>query len=459
MKYVFIVLAIIEILYVFKRRLDFLSIGAIGHLIYNYYCAIGEVYIASHESVNVNYYASDVKTGTYVLIILQIVIMIVAMFLYDNKMNSKKQKKQKVPLVVDAFSDKDRTTLFTLSCGVSILITIYNIIRIGPSNLNADKSYIWEQVGGLYIVGIWLGFAAFAYGIKNKKYILAVGGGIPVLLHFFFGSRAYFAAGVVVILVCYGEKIKNSLIAHFKLYTGAGIMAIFVIAYKKMYILFRQGDFVGAINVLFLPETYEYVFKLGEPRIVLANLNYIIDNNIKLDSGDIVDRIISIIPFLNDFFSSEYQAMSSILRVSMNASYGLANNIWGEFWAMGSYPLSLIMFIVWIRLLIWGNSLVSRTDWTAYFWLPIISYFSFYIHRLDLVKALGNAKMCLMAALIFWIVYIFVTRDTKIYINLKKKSKRQKESPCTKKKKEDTVPEGGRSYGSKTSENLPSMGK
>ena len=422
MQYVFIVFAIIEILYVFKRGLDFLSIGAIGHLIYNYYCAIGTVFIASHESVNVNYYAADIKTGTYVLVILQIVIMIVAMFLYDNKINSKKQKKQKVSLVVDVFSDKDRTVLFTLSCAVSILITIYNIIRIGPSNLNADKSYIWEQVGGLYIVGIWLGFASFAYGIRNKKYTLVIGGGIPFLLHFFFGSRAYFAAGVIIILVYYGEKIKNSLITHFKLYAGAGIMAIFVIAYKKMYLLFRQGDFMGAINVLFLPETYEYVFKLGEPRIVLANLNYIIDNNIKLDFGDIVDRIISIIPFLNDFLSSEYQAMSSILRISMNASYGLANNIWGEFWAMGSYPLALIMFIIWIRLLMWGNTLISRTDWTAYFWLPIVSYFSFYIHRLDLVKALSNAKMCLMAILMFWIISVLATQDTKIHISLKRKT-------------------------------------
>lgn len=414
MKYIFIVLSVIELIYVFCRELDFLSVGAISHFIYNYYCALGTVYISSHEKSGAYYYYTDISNAVYIIVILQIIILLAAMVLYDSQ---KRRRVQKPAFIADHFSEKTRTMIFNMSCTIALAITVYNIIRIGPSNLNADKSYIWERVSGLYIVGIWLGFAAFAYGIKNKKYILALLGAVPILLHFFFGSRAYFAAACIVVVVYFGKRMKQSIGSHLKIYAGAGVMAIFVLAYKKVYALLRQGDFLGAINVLFLPETYAYVFRLGEPRIVLANLNYIVDNHIKLGIGDIWDRVISIVPFLNDIFAPNYQSMSSILRLSMNSSYGLASNIWGEFWAMGSYPLLFIMFIAWICFLMWGNALISRNDWTAYFSLPIVAYLSFYIHRLDFVKAIGNFKMCLMAALIFLAVSIFATHNTKIYLN------------------------------------------
>lgn len=407
--------SIIEIVYVLQREFDFLSIGAIGHLIYNYYCAIGTAFVSSHEKSGAYYYYTDISKEVYIIVIFQIIILILSMVLYDNK-RIKRESKPKTALFADHLSNHAHTSIFRISCIIALGITIYNIIRIGPSNLNADKKYIWDRVSGLYITGIWLGFAAFAYGVKNKRYTLALFGSLPILLHFFFGSRAYFAAACIVVFLYYGTKIKKSLAKHFKVYAGAGVMAIFVLAYRRVYPLFREGDFLGAIAVFFLPETYEFVFRLGEPRIVLANLNYIIDNRIKLSIGDTFDRIISIIPFLNNILAPNYIAMSSILRNGMSSSYGLASNIWGEFWAIGSYPLVFIMFILWIRFLIWGNSLLSRNDWTTYFAIPAVAYLSFYIHRLDFVKAVGNLKMCLMAWLIYLAAMVLSTHNAKLYI-------------------------------------------
>ena len=417
MNYVFIAACIIMIIKVARRKLDFYSVGAICHILYNFHCAYGIVFISSHEVRNSYYYISEIDIRVYVIVLLQMAILFAAMVLHDRN-----AMKWKSPLIVDNYSDRTKDRIFTIACGIAWLIMLYNIMRIGVSNLNAEKSYIWAQISGLYVTSNWLGMAVFTYGLKNKKYILAILGAGPVLLHFFFGSRAYFAVLCIIILLLKSEKIKNSLHKNLKVYILGIFAVVFILAYKRMYTAIKAGNIIGAFQVLTDPDTYAYVLRLGEPRIVLANLNYIITNNVRLGGGDLLDRIISIVPYLNNVIRpGQYTAVSTILREDLSSTYGLASNIWGEFYALGSYFLLFFMFLLWIKMLDWGNKLIARKDWSANFYMPLVSYLAFYIHRLDFIKAIGNAKMVVMAMILFILAAIFVTKNSKITLQLRGK--------------------------------------
>ena len=415
MNYVFIAACVLMIAKLVRRRLDFYSIGAICHMIYNFHCVYGVVFISSHEVRNTYYYHSEIDLRVYLIVLVQMLLLYIAMSLNDQK----PEPIQRQAFLVDKLSDRAKYISFVLACAMAWIIMLYNVMKIGVSNLTSDKSYIWTQVSGLYITGNWLGMAVFTYGLKEKKHVLALLGMAPVLLHFFFGSRAYFAALGIVVLLIYSDHLHlNSAVLKRIWILLVGIFGfIFIFVYKRVYLLFKSGDFSSVVKTLTDPETYAYISRLGEPRIVLSNLNYIIEHNIKLNFGDLIDRIISIVPFLNNFIrQGQYRAVSSILRLNLNSSYGIASNIWGEYYALGSYPLVLLMFLLWLRMLKWGNSIFCRRDWSAMFYLPIISYLSFYIHRLDFVKIVGNIKMDVMAMILFVAASVLVTRNTVIVV-------------------------------------------
>jgi len=421
MNYVFIAACILMIIKVGRRKLDFYSVGAICHILYNFHCVYGIVFISSHEVRNSYYYYSPIDTRVYIIVLVQMAIIYAAMMI-----NDKKSKKLTPPFIVDNYADKTKERIYIIACGIAWIIMIYNIMRIGVSNLNAEKSYIWSQVSSLYVTSNWLGMAVFTYALKNKKYLLALFGAGPVLLHFFFGSRAYFAVLCIIVILVKSERIKNSFHKNFKIYILGAITLVFILAYKKMYTAIKAGNFFEAIQVLIDPDTYAYVLRLGEPRIVLANLNYIVTNNVKLGLGDLLDRIISIVPYLNNVIRpGKYVAVSTILRNDLSSTYGLASNIWGEFYALGSYFLLFVMFFLWIRMLGWGNKLITRRDWSSDFYMPLVAYFGFYIHRLDFVKAVGNAKMVVMAMILFLLAAIFVTRNFKIKLQRRGKGNRE----------------------------------
>lgn len=422
MRYIFLAACAVMVLKLLTRKTDFYSVGAICHMIYNFHCARGVVFVSSHEVRGAYYYYATIEPRAYMVILAQMLLLFVAMCMKDKLAKRPNLR----PLVIDKMSNRVRFTLFCVACLIAWIIMLVNIGRIGVSTLLLDKSKIWGKVSGLYITSNWLGMAVFAYGFKEKHYLLAALGTAPVLLHFFIGSRAYFVALSIVAFLIMTRRISNKRAFFRRLFLLLAAVAgfIFVLSYKRMLVFIKMGEFSNAFAVLKNPETYAYILRLGEPRIVLANLNYIIEHNVRLGATDWFDRIISILPFLNNLIrQNEYTPVSAILRTSMNASYGLASNIWGEFYALGSYPLIAVMYLLWLRMLRWGDALVARKDWTSAFWLPLVAYLSFYIHRLDFVKAVGNAKMVLMAIILCLISLIMMTGN--LYVSFSRAPRRR----------------------------------
>ena len=402
MKILFIILAVAMLAYVVTRRFDLLSVAIVCEVIYNIYCAAGYVFISSHERVGVKYYSSEIQSGVYVVVILQMIILFAYTFYYDRKKKRKSEDQQNS--TITRYSEKQLKTIFTCEAIIAYAILIANISRIGLSGLTADKAEVWAQTNLLYSTGQWMSMAIFAYGMRFQKYKFSFIGLIPVLVHLFIGSRAFFAVIAILFFVYHGSNLKDSFKNNVRLYI-LGFVALFLIMiYKKIFEQVKNFDIEGIRAILKDPDTYMWFFRWGEPRIVLANFNYIIENHIKLDFQAIINRIVVFIPFLDNLVASGNRLMSSIVISQLNSSYGLASNIWGEFYAIGSYPLIFVMYFIWIKIITFANDRITSNSWTMFFLMPLASYYAYYIHRMDFIKVVGNAKMVLAAAISWWAI-------------------------------------------------------
>lgn len=407
MTVIFGLLAAAMLIYLLFRKVDFLSVGIVCLLIYNCYCVTGYVYIASHEQVYVNYYEGAIDIRVYIIVIVQMLILFGVTIWYDHKIGQEERIHQ-------SFLKKnpyDLKKVFIIAGIISLLIMVANVFRIGIDNLSAPKEEIWPKTGTLYVTGLWLAMAVFTFSVRCKEYPLLLLSMPQILLHLYFGSRAYLAVIAIVFILTLSSRVNNfSFKLNLKI-VGVGLaFLIGIMAYKQIFELVKDGDIQGIVSTLLNPETYLWIFRWGEPRIVLADFNYIITENIQLSIPEIASRVCSIFPFADDlFFTNTNRLMSAIIYENLNSSYGLASNIWGEFYAMGSFPLVLIMYLVWVWLLYFGNKLLRNSSWMSYFIIPYIAYVGFYIHRMDFIKVLGNAKM-LLFAMIIWLAMAYAMK-------------------------------------------------
>lgn len=414
MEYIFLILALALLVYVFTRKFDFFSVGAICYIIYHFHMIYGIVFIASHEKVGVNLYYATIDTALYIVVYLQLLLMFVSIFIYDH-LNLNKHH-------LTTISKRNQNVLainksFLLIGILSLSFFLYDIYKIGFSNLTGNKSEVWDNISVFYIFTMWSALAVFTYSVKNKKYGLLLLSVPQVVTHLFIGSRAYFAAMVIVFLILYRDKLRGSMQANIRTYIFGGLGLLGIMVYKKIYTYVKAFDFQSVMLILADKETYLWVLRFGEPRIVLANYNYIISTNFRLEFEDIIARFISVIPFANKFVSPPNGLLlSNIFIENFNSTYGLASNFWAEGYAMFGYIGIFVFYMLWILSLLLGNILLDSQKWSKYFMIPILAYFSFYIHRMDFVKVIGNIKFLFFAMLIWIIINSLVMNYWKVKI-------------------------------------------
>lgn len=419
MKYIYIIISLIIFFYIATRKIDFFSIGAVCFIIYHSHAAYGEVYIHSCERVNYLLYEDFISDKLYLILFSQLLILLFSMVIYDC---IKKNKTEDIAYVAIKRNDNTKAIhiSFVLLGFLSLITYSAEIVRIGFENLLGDKSYVWQQAGLFYTVSLWSAMAVFSYAIKNKKIRLLIISAPQVLIHLFIGSRPYFAVIIIIMIIYYGYYMKNKLINNIKVYVIGAIGAIGIMAYKSIWMDIKAFDFIAVINTLLNKETYLWILRLGEPRIVLADYNYIINSSFRLDFSDLFVQFITIFPFANRLGNPTHDILlSSIIRNDLSASYGLASSFWAEGYAMFGYFGIYLFFITWIVMLKKGNEFIESNSWFSYFAVPIISYLAFYIHRMDYIKIVGNIKMLLFSAMIWWFINSFLTNNWIITIRRK----------------------------------------
>lgn len=412
--YIFLCVILMVILYF--RKIDILTVGSICFIIYHIYGFGNELFIHSRERAEYYLYVSRISASLHIILCLQILVLIFAILIYDFRKQKKElfnthklYNRDKHPIEIEK-------TFFILGI-ICLLYYLANVLNIGFSKLSGDKAEVWSETGLFYVSSLWgaMGLYTFAL-INNKKkyYFIAL---IPVLIHLFIGSRAYFATIAITTLLVYGKSIGNRFFKKNRLIFLSAITFILIMAYKTFWLDIKALDFNSVYRKLKDIETYKFVFRLGEPRIVLSNYNYIIETGFKLTFHDVVARIATFIPFLNRFiYAPNGLLLSKVIQNQFNAKYGLASSLWGEAYAIGGYIGIFVFFIIWIIIITRADKMIEKPSWYSYILIPYFVYLAFYAHRMDIMKIIGNFKMVIFIMFLFWFINSFITRKWYIQI-------------------------------------------
>jgi len=384
------------------RRFDFFSIGVISFLLYTSPCFWGDTYIPG-------IYYGAISDDTYLAVNSMLMVIFLSMIIYDLVTRIPDNK-----IGTDIISVRFQVSMNLLTL-LSIAAMMYTIYDLGFLNLVNSKRVISGQINTVsYGFSLWSALVVFTYGKITKKNIILLVSLIPIFFNLFIGSRS-FAATVFIIyflLLWYNDRqfiVRNKKSIVFSFVTFLGILV-----YKEIYKVVKTFDLGLIGSILTDSSTYTKIFKLEETQVVLSTLNYVLDIDYKLSYYEAIARIVSVIPFANNYITDVSIRFSSLVKNEIfDAHYGLASNIWAETYSMGGYLGMYIMVCLWIVLLMQGNKMLNKgTVLQKIFLIPAFVQVAFYIHRLDFVQIVAIYKQILL----IFIIWIFLYMIAPIFI-------------------------------------------
>ena len=405
--YVFVSLCVL--LFVLRRRFDFLSMSAVSFILYTSSCIAGKTWI-TRDSAGRMYYSADISTRTYLLVLLQL-LLILAVILADYVKKRKRPGERLLPrgLLLSAGSSQPAAeSVFwpglMLGCALVFVYTL--VARIGLSALfsGAHKSDLLSRVGGLFSFAIWGILLCFFYGVQTGRRWYVVLSAVLILVTVLIGSRAYIAAALVGVLVMKAQVIRNAIRANRKVLILGFVAAVLLLLYKNVYKDIRALNFAAAVRTLTTWKTYADMLDVAEFRINSALFNYVVETGFRLPAPDSAARILSVFPKVNDFIPTKYPIrLATIIKENFfNASYGLASSFWAESYAMGRAPFLALITVLWLILVRRSGRHLQAPGRSSPFAVTAASYCCFYIHRLDWVQVCG----CLKSVVFFYLVWL-----------------------------------------------------
>ena len=398
----YFLLSLFLFIIIIRRRIDFLSVAAVSFILYTSNCLVGEVWIFQS---GYNIYEAEISAKTYFLVCNQLIIIFAYLFMEEKGIKlsiSNTCRRYRIRL---AYSHLEASTsggscywafLFMTSAMI-VWYTIFFRIGLGYFLSYAEKGMILSETNILFGLSMWSGMICFFYYYSKRNRMGTIASGVIILITVLLGSRAYLASVMVGVLVVKSYTLNERKIdcrwrhRNRKIILLGILMVFFLLIYKLIYKEVRAGDFEGMIRVLSSTDTWSSILDVDELRIVFANYNYSIENQLDLHSSDIIARIVSVIPFANDGIPTYYpMRFSQLLQERVGTTYGLANSFWGECYAMGRGMFVLTMTVVWISFIRVLNNRIIRKK--SPFLITIASYLSFYIHRLDWTQVMGCIK-------------------------------------------------------------------
>lgn len=411
---VYIILCGLVISQLINRRFDFLSIGAVSYIFYTSSCFVANVKIPGGTDY---LYNTAINFKTYIIIYCQLFIMFIVLFASNHNLGKRRHLKNQN----DYHKNKKTIRFWDFMLIISAFIFLYNIfIRIGLLSFfsYASKAELSGRTGVLYQIAIWAVLGCFVNGVLTKSRIRIIVSLFLILITFIIGSRAYLATAMASVLVMYAAKIKNILKSNLKVLFLGLLMILILMLYKNVYSELRALDLEGAIYKL---RNMTSIIDVWEFRIICAVYNFVVENGICISVKDSFARVVSIVPFLNDYIhmDSPIRFSDSIQHEFFHASYGLGGNFWAETYAMGGVVFLCLMTFVW---LIYLDNMKNKTmDYSSVFNIIVASYLSFYIHRLDWIQVLGCIKSVFCIYILYFLWNIFDTKSIFPVVRLKKR--------------------------------------
>lgn len=403
---IYILLCIITVIHFLRRKLDILTFAAFALIFYTLSCITGEVWITRATGY---YYYEQISFKTYLLVYCQLLIINICphiSFRHFRLVSS---------VYVEDKISKNEIAAFNFICFISMIIFVYNILFvIGLDTFfsNTGKSEIIANTNAFFSYSIWGIFISFSYGIQYKRKSMTILSSIALVILLILGSRSYPVIALLILVLSRTSEIKKAVISYWKQIVLLCVVFVALLVYKEVYQYVRALDFAVVWERLKNWRTYVDIVNNGESRTTFALYNYVVDNNYRIPLLDSFVRIFSVIPFVNNIFSTTLPIrFSGIAKDTIfSSSYGLGSSFWGESYVMGGSLFLITITVIWSFLIKHFRNKCILENKTFPFWATFMMYIAFYIHRLDWVQVWGSFKSVILWYFIFWFLKTMLKR-------------------------------------------------
>lgn len=268
----------------------------------------------------------------------------------------------------------------------------YAIYVSGSSLLSVDKQEMLATYGRGHLIWLMGAPTALIACVVFKRWALASINLISLAVILYTGTRAQVAVGVLGSLyVLLARRGSVPLIRNKKIVITMILFCAFIFLYKQCYIAIKMGDYESVSTRL--TERWAVAFTESEPFTIQHTLNSVILEGYTVPAFEHLSHSVLANFDFNDRYTAREASFGDVATYALfgDVGYGLASNIWAEFYACGGF-LGVGLFV------------------------------AIYVYSLSLLRSLRDpsVKMCIMSAWIPWMTFYIHRNDTYRMISFSK---------------------------------------
>ena len=416
---IYLVLAALLLVFTMRSQIDILSMAAVCFLVYTMYCILG---------IGISGCYRPKLSGTlYYIVYTQILIILLYMVCIRRRDKIRQAKAAALPSLTAApqgeGSEQRLDMAFAIYTAIMVGFVLWNIAIIGIGGFLSGKANVWDRVNIFYIIALYGSFPSFAYGMHRRKTIIWLPSLIIEASIFIAGARAFTATLIVIFLCECGMLLWKNRRKNMKLYILGGTAVIFLLIYRKIDTYIMIGDISGAIRILRNPLIWAQALEFNEPRVIIANYDYVLTQRFRLPPGDVIYRLVDFIPGAVSALPIKLtypEYFSAWLQAEVQGSAGVGGTIWGESYAMFGIWGIFIFTLLWLSFVHFCNRHLKYERAHSCFWVALGTYLAWYINRLDFNRVGQVCKIHLLCYLLWGVIYISLGGEMTLFNRFKR---------------------------------------
>lgn len=279
------------------------------------------------------------------------------------------------------------------------------VVTVGDSLFAGDKVALLSELNRwqlLWTSGASLGLIA---AVQQRLWLPGLVALMLQLVNVAIGFRVDFVLAVLACLfIIQRASGRDRLVRRWKVLVAAGILGLAMLMLKYFLLALQLMDFDLVLRQAKNPELFDTVILYSEPFVVQGTLNEVVANRFWVGPGHLANVAYLMLPFANEL-GAPTEGFNDLFQPSLFSSvteFGLGSNIWAEMLASGGWPLLVVFMLCTCgaclliqRLADCRNSAMSAVA------ALLVGYWSFYVHRNDLIYQLTLTRRFVLAGLFF----------------------------------------------------------
>jgi len=291
----------------------------------------------------------------------------------------------------------ESATLATyLALAIGITGVGWTVLESGSNLLSTDKLEVIAVIGRGHLVWEMGASLAATLAYAQRQKLAGVGAWLLLTLDMLLGFRYAFAMTFIAVGLLALSRPEPYRLASVRLRYWILILAggLLVVSYQNLKEPLRAANWNEISERVTNPLWYVNGVLTSEPFTTQTVLNEIVRNDFRTSS----DHLLSASRHLMLFsmrLDDEAVRFNNIYQPALfpYVDHGLANNIWGQMWSAGDWPLLLAFMLVFVAGLALLSRILRSGDPLVRSWAALaIAFWAFYAHRNELLGLIGFQK-------------------------------------------------------------------